>query len=227
MKRMIYVLYLCILLSAFSWRLANAGSARQQIKSISIVEAEGTSDLIVLMNKIATPISKFSGQKNCLTLDFPATEVSPEITGKSVAGRDVKLAYVDNGNAESGFARLRVYIRPDCLAAVRFSENCVIVRLTEKSGMFEPEAVNSKVLLNPQESNYSPAVVSLQEAPFEPAVRELAGQAGIELRLSGTLPESFSLELESVSPLEALKSIAEVCRLKFFRDGKAWVMSGA
>ncbi len=220
-------MYFCILLSAATWRLANAGSAKQQLKSISIVESEGYSDLVMSMDKIVKPVSRFSGQKNCLTLDFPATEVSPEIAGKALAGRGIKLAYLDKGSAEDGLTRLRLYIKSDCLAAVRFAENNVIVRLTEKSGMFEAEEAGSKVLLNPQESSYSPAVVSLLDAPFEPAVRELAGQAGIELKLSGSLPESFSLELEAVSPLEALKSIADVCKLRFFRDGKTWVMGGA
>jgi hypothetical protein len=92
--------------------------------------------------------------------------------------------------------------------------------------MLEEEASHGKVLLNPFESNYSPAVISLQDAPFEPAVRELAGQAGIDLKFAGSLPESFSVELEAVSPLEALKSIAEICRLRFFHDGKVWVMAG-
>ncbi len=227
MKRTIYFFYFCILLSATTWRLANAGSAKHQLKNVFVVESEGSSDLVMSMDKIVKPISRFSGTKNCLTLDFPATEVSPEIAGKALAGRDIKLAYLDEGDSEDGFARLRIYIKSDCLAAVRFADNKVIVRLTEKSGMSGEEAGDSKVLLNPQESNYSPAVISLQDAPFEPAVQELAGQAGIELRFAGPLPELFSLELEAASPLEALKGIADVCKLRFFRDGKTWVMSGA
>ena len=58
-------------------------------------------------------------------------------------------------------------------------------------------------------------------------LEELAAQAGIEIRLVAPLPEVFSLELETASPVEALHGIAQLYNLRFYREGKVWFMSGA
>ncbi len=227
MKRTIYLIYFFILLSAVSWRLANADSSLHRIENISFSEGEGMTEVIILMNDLVKPLARYVGQNNCLTLDFPGTKTVAETSGKTYAGRDIKLAYLKDGLEDGGLARMRFYIRPDCLASVRFADNRIMVRFAEKSFLVKPGVAGSKLLLDPKESGYSPAVISLQDAPLEPVIRELAGQAGLDIQLSGRVPETFSLELEAASPFEALKTIAEVCRLRFFRDGKTWIISGA
>ena len=227
MKRAIYLVYFCILLTALSWRLANAGPAQNRIEKISFSEAENNTDIVISMDNLVKPQARYIGANNCLTLDFPGTVVAPELTGNTFAGRDIKLAYLKEGVADGDLSRMRFYLKPHCLASLRFYDKGVIVRLSEKSVMLRPGNAESKLLLDPKESGYSPAVISLQDAPLEPVLRELAGQAGIDLTIAGKLPETFSLELEAASPFEALKTIAEVCRLRFVREGKTWILSGA
>ncbi len=226
MKRLIYLFYFCVLLTAISWRLASASSELPELLSVRLHENKSGTDLIFTFNRMVKPTTKFSGQANCLTLDFAETSISEKLPEKAFAGRDLKLGWLADSPLKENLVRARLYIQPHCLAAVRYSGQDVIVRLTEKTQAKPAQNGESRNLLNPHEDKNSPAVISLQEAPFRPAVEELAAQAGIELKLSGTLPESFSLELEASSPVEALQAIADVCNLRFYREGKIWFMAG-
>lgn len=226
MKRLIYLFYFCILLTAISWRLASASSELPELLSVRLHENKSGTDLVFTFNRMVKPATKFSGQANCLTLDFAEASISDTLPEKAFAGRDLKLGWLADSPLKENLVRARLYIQPHCLAAVRYSGQDVIVRLTEKIQTKPDRNGESRNLLNPQEDKNSPAVISLQEAPFKPAVEELAIQAGIELKLSGKLPESFSLECEASSPVEALQAIAEVCNLRFYREGKIWFMAG-
>jgi len=226
MKRLIYLFYFCVLLTAVSWRLASASSELPELLTVRLNENRSGTDLVFSFNRMVRPATRFSGQANCLTLDFAGSSISEQLSDKAFAGRDLKLGWLASSSLKENLVRARLYIQPHCLAAVRYSGQDVIVRLTEKT-QAQPDSDNdSRNLLNPHEDKNSPAVISLQEAPFRPAVEELAVQAGIELKLSGTLPESFSLEFEASSPVEALQAIADVCNLRFYREGKVWFMAG-
>ncbi|HMM59447.1 MAG TPA: hypothetical protein PKC25_04860 [Candidatus Rifleibacterium sp.] len=226
MKRLIYLFYFCVLLTAVSWRLASASSDLPELQSVRLHEASVGTDLVFSFNRMVRPATRFSGQENCLTLDFADASIAEQLAEKAFAGRDLKLGWLASLPPRENLVRARLYIQPHCLAAVRYSGENVIVRLTEKTQVKSDENSDDRKLLNPHEDKNSPAVVSLQEAPFRPAVEELASQAGIELRLSGNLPEAFSLELEASSPVEALQAIADVCNLRFYREGKVWFMAG-
>lgn len=227
MKRVIYMFYALVLLSALSWRLASASSEAPQILGFMIREQAGETDIVLSLSRMVKPFAQFSGRNNCLVLEFPGAVVAENLFKKAFTGRDLKLGYLAGQVDEETRAKVRLYIRQECLASIRYSEHDVIVRLAEKASLAGQNTEEEKALLNPQEEKYSPAVISLQDAPFQPAVMELATQAGIELKLAGQLPEVFSLELEAASPFEALRSIADVCNLKLERDGKVWMMSGA
>lgn len=227
MKRLIYLFCFCVLLTAVSWRLASASSELPELLTVRLHETSGATDLVFAFNRVVRPKTRFSGQANCLTLDFSDASISGKLSDKAFAGRDLKLGWLANSSQKENLVRARLYIQPHCLATVRYSGQEVIVRLTEKSQVKQDSSGDSRNLLNPHEDKNSPAVISLQEAPFRPAVEELAVQAGIELRLSGKLPESFSLEFEASSPVEALQTIADVCNLRFYREGKVWFMVGA
>lgn len=226
MKRLIYLFYFCVLLTAVSWRLASASSQLPELLTVRLDENRYETDLIFSFNRMVRPATKFLGQTNCLTLDFANVSIAAQLSDKAFAGRDLKLGWLANSSLKENLVRARLYIQPHCLAAVRYTGQDVIVRLTERT-QAEPDAdSDSRNLLNPHEDKNSPAVISLQEAPFRPAVEELAAQAGIELKLSGKMPESFSLEFEASSPVEALQAIADVCNLRFYREGKVWFMAG-
>jgi len=226
MKRLIYLLYFCVLLTAVSWRLANASSELPELMSVKLQENQAGTDLILTFNRLVRPTTRFSGPANCLTLDFIDVSISDNLTDRAFAGRDLKIGWVAISPLKENLIRARLYIQPHCLAAVRYSDQDVVVRLTEKTQIKPDQNGESRNLLNPHEDENSPAVISLQEAPFRPAVEELAAQAGIELKLSGKLPELFSLEFEASSPVEALQAIADICSLRFYRKGKIWFMTG-
>ena len=81
-------------------------------------------------------------------------------------------------------------------------------------------------LMNPMENNNSQIVVSLEEAPFKSVVSEIAAQAVIDIAFKGKLPETFSINLQSEDPFNALCSIAIKTGVNFYRDGKTWFMEG-
>lgn len=217
--------YFLVLLSAVSWRLAGASSKVPQLNSAIINEKAGETDIVLSLNHLVKPSILLAGKENCLILDFPDTLLAENLYRKALVSRDLKLGYLVRAETDIVKTRVRLFIRPECLASIRYSNHDVIIRLAEKIGM-NGHVENDKVLLNPQENRNSPAVISLQDAPFRPALLELASHAGIDLQFAGRTPENFSLELEASSPLEALQGIADVCSLRFYRDGKVWYMAG-
>lgn len=227
MKRLLLFITLAVSFSLFFWPSAKASPDFAKIIDFAIFEKTDEVDVIISMNRLVKPATRFSGEYNCLTLDFDRTHVDEDLLHRAFAGRALQLAYLTVIEDAKRSSRVRFYIRQDFLASVRYAGNDVVVRLAEKSGFAGRDKNDTKTLLNPQEDNYSPAVISLHDAPFQPVVEELAAQAGIEIKLVGSLPETFSLELETTSPVEALHGIAQLCNLRFYREGKIWFMSGA
>ncbi len=227
MRRILLLAVFVFVLPFFLWPVAEAKHDFAGITDFAVFEKTDEVDVIISMTRLTRPATRFSGEHNCLTLDFAQTQIDAELLQRAFAGRAIKLAYLTTTDGVKRGSRVRFYIRPDFLASVRYAGNDVIVRLTEKASFANRDKNETKTLLNPQEGSYSPAVISLHDAPFQPVIEELAAQAGIEIRLVAPLPEVFSLELETASPVEALHGIAQLYNLRFYREGKVWFMSGA
>lgn len=232
----IYILYMIILLSAISWRVTKAYPALSEIKNVSISEAENQTMVTIELSKPAKAVPFLKSSQNCIVLDFDKTVLSNELTKNAFAGRDIKLAYLSVlNNSQNAFkakkpkntkkVRAKFFLKPNCLTSVKYSGNKVFLKLAVKETMQklrEPE--NS--LLHPKEKKYAPVVISLENAPFQPVVSEIAVQAGMDLNFKGTIPETLSIEIQSEDPFEALCTIAEKANMKFYRDGKNWFLEG-
>ncbi|NCB37957.1 MAG: hypothetical protein EOM80_04235 [Erysipelotrichia bacterium] len=219
----IYIVYLIILFAAAGWRLARASSELPRIEDFIIDEREGETDVRLRLSMLKKPSVRYEGRDQCLILEFSGADIAPMLAKKAFAGRDLKLGYMVGADTDHR-SRVRLFIRPECLATIRYVENTVVVRLAEKSGFADAFAADEKKLLDPREEKYAPAVLSLHESPFEPAVLELASKAGVKLEFAGNIPEFFSAELEAPTPLDALKAIAAAHNLEFYRRGPVWYM---
>lgn len=232
----IYMFYLMILLSAISWRVTRAYPVLSEIKDVSISESEDQTLVTIDLSKPAKAIPYLKSSENCIILDFDKTVMSSELKTKAFASRDVKLAYMSVlSNSVEAFknkkpqnskkVRAKFFLKPDCLPSVKYTGNKVFLKLAVKENHLKPcEPENT--LLHPQEKKYAPVVISLENAPFQPVVSEIATQAGMELNFAGKIPETFTIELQSEDPFDALCTIAEKNNMKFYRDGKNWFMEG-
>lgn len=223
----IYFFYLLILFSALTWRLVNADSGQPGLMAFSINEREEGTDLLICMNKLQKPAAVFSGTDNSLSLDFESVSVKENLLKKAFHGRDLRLAYFVENDEENKTARVRLFPKHGCLASVRYQNNNIVVRLSAQNTVLSRRTRKNRYLINPQEEKNSPAVISLQNAPLVPVVTELAAKAGIEVRFGDSLPETFSLEVDAPTPLEAIKFLARSCNLSFRREGKFWLLKPA
>ncbi|EKD83798.1 MAG: hypothetical protein ACD_39C00444G0004, partial [uncultured bacterium] len=214
--------YLIVLLFALSWRLVNAGSESNGIADLRIEEHAADTEIIISLNAAERPAASFSGDNWCLVLDFRNAQVNANHVEKAYASRDLRLGYITVLKQKPGDARVRLYIRPGCLASLRYRDRDVIVRIAEKTALSVQTSIEPGFLLSPAEEKYAPAVISLHEAPLWPVINELATLAGVEVERSGSLPEKFSAELQAASPLEALKELAAKCDLELLRRGQIW-----
>lgn len=232
----IYILYLMILLSAISWRVTRAYPALSEIKDVNISESEDQTLISIDLTKPTKAVPFLKSSENCLILDFDKTIMSSDLKTKAFASRDVKLAYMSVlDNSIDAFktskpknnkkVRAKFFIKPDCLPSVKYLGNKVFLKLAVKETTLKPSEPEN-TLLHPREKKYAPVVISLENAPFQPVVSEIATQAGMELNFSGKLPETFTIELQSEDPFDALCTIAEKTNMKFYRDGKNWFMEG-
>lgn len=214
--------YLVVLLFALSWRLASAGSGLSGISDIAVEEGENETGIVVSLTDKNRPVASFSGEDKCLTLDFKGVAIAESLIDKAFAGRDLRLGYVTDLPQGNGTARVRLYLRSGCLASIRYRGCDVIVRIAEKTAMSAPVLIEPDFLLSPAEEKYAPVVISLHDAQLLPVINELADTAGLQIEISGKLPEKFTLEIQSDSPVEAIKRIAQACDLDLFRRGPVW-----
>jgi len=226
-RRRIYLFYLIVLLSAMFWRLANAGDSRKMPDLLSINEQVGETEVTICLHAADRPAVSFSGDDKCLVLDYQKVLTGWALAQKAYASRDLRLGYVTELHGRPGTARVRLYIRQGCLASLRYRGNDVVVRIAEKTSLSANAPITPGVLLSPNEDKYSPAVVSLHDAPLWPVVKELAELAGVEVESSGSLPERFSAELQAASPLDALKELAARLNLELVRRGQNWLISAS
>lgn len=233
----IYIFYIIIFFSAISWRVTKAYPSLSEIKNINISESEGQTIVSIDLSKPTRAIPFLKNQENCIVLDFDKTLLSKDLKTRAFASRDIKLGYlsvlaenktsVNTKKAKpTKKVRGKFFLKPDCLASVKYSENKVILKLTEKETLLKACKGPSNNLMHPKEKQYAPVVISLENAPFQPVVSEIAAQAGMSIKFTGKIPETFSMELQSEDPFDALCSIAVKTDIKFYRDGKTWYMEG-
>ena len=214
--------YLIVLLSALSWRLVSAGNSVQAVENIRIDEKDTATEIVISLNAVKRPSASFSGNYRCLILDFPKAQISEKLVKRAHASRDLRLGYITALSQRPDDTRVCLYIRPGCLATLRYQNSDVVVRIAEKTALAVSSSIEPDFLLNPTEEKYAPAVISLHDAPLLPLIDELATLAGVKVEQSGNLPAKISVELQAASPLDALKELTKVCGLEFVRRGQVW-----
>ena len=226
-----------VLLSAISWRVTRAHPSLSEIKDISISETEDQTLINIDLSKTTKVVPYLKGSENCFILEFDKSTISETLKTKAFASRDVKLGYLSavsdekSGNKNTKLknhkkVRAKFFIKPECLPSVKYLNDKVVLKLSVKENLSKTNQQPSNSLMHPQESKYAPVVISLENAPFKPVVSEIATQAGMDLHFKGNFPETFSMELQSEDPFNAICSIAEKNNINFYRDGKTWYMEG-
>ncbi len=229
--------YIMVLLSAISWRVTRANPSLSEIKNINISETEEQTLINIDLSKNTKVVPYLKGSENCFILEFDKSTLSEELKTKAFASRDIKLGYLstvtEDKNCEkntkiktSKKVRAKFFLKPECLPSVKYHNNKVVLKLSVKENLNKPSQQPSNSLMHPNESKYAPVVISLENAPFKPVVSEIATQAGMDLHFKGNFPETFSIELQSEDPFNAICTIAEKNNLNFYRDGKTWYMEG-
>ena len=226
-----------VLLSAISWRVTKAYPSLAEIKDINIVEAENQTLINIDLSKSAKVVPYLKGSENCFILEFDKSTISESIKNKAFASRDVKLGYLSLVSDErktnktskpisNKKVKAKFFLKPECIPSVKYLENKVVLKLSVKENLNKPNQP-SNFLMHPSENKYAPVVLSLENAPFKPVVSEIAAQAGMNLHFKGEFPETFSIELQSEDPFNAICSIAVKTNTNFYKDGKIWYMEGS
>lgn len=232
-RRVIYFVYLLILVSAVFYRTVRADSSATlewqvieepaTIERVELLKQDQGTDVVIGLNQKVKPRTYFLSKENSIVLDFDDVLVAEELA-EAFSNDDLKLGYIINGGNKT---RVKLFIRAKNKMKLLYDENNVVVRLRSwKEASRKTEAKKENRLVNPSDRKYSQAVLSFNNSDFEVVVKKLASEAEIELDLGGGLPQSISANFETSTPFEALRSIACENDLKFYNTGKAWYMSG-
>lgn len=226
-----------ILFSAISWRVTRAYPSLSELKEVNIAESENQTMVTINLSKQTKVVPYLKGTENCIILEFDKAIISDKLIKKAFASRDIKLAYLSVANNETNKdknakikqnkkVKAKFFFKPECLPSVKYLKDKVALKLSVKDNLAKASQQPSNTLLHPNEEKYAPVVISLEDAPFKPVVSEIATQAGMDLQFKGKLPETFSIELQSEDPFEAICAIAVKTKMKFYRDGKIWYLEG-
>ncbi len=231
----IYMLYLIILFSAISWRVTRAYPTLSEIKEVNITELDHQTMVTINLSKSTKVVPYLKSSENCIVLEFDKATISDNLKKKAFTSRDIKLGYIStaNNNKETNekpknkkTVKAKFFFKSDCLPSVKYSSDKVALKLSVKDSLAKNTQQPTNTLLHPGEQKYAPVVISIEDAPFKPVVSEIANQAGMDLQFKGEIPETFSIELQSEDPFEAICSIAVKTKMKFYRDGKIWYLEG-
>ena len=233
----IYIFYIMVLLSAISWRVTRAYPSLSEIKEVDITETDNQTLITIDLSKQTKMVPYLKSGENSIVMEFDKTVISKELKNKAFAGRDIKLGYLscvtDDNNHDKNHkvktskkVRAKFFFKPDCLPSIKYLKNKVALKLSVKENLAKTNLQPSNSLMHPSENKFAPVVVSLENAPFKAVVSEIASQAGMDLKFKGKLPETFSIELQSEDPYNAIYAIAEKTNIKFYRERKVWYMEG-
>lgn len=226
-----------VLLSAISWRVTRAYPSLSEIKEVNIVESENQTLINIDLSKTTKVVPYLKGSENCFILEFDKSIIGENLKTKAFASRDVKLGYLsaisDEKKADKNAkpvsnkkVKAKFFLKPECLPSIKYLNNKVVLKLSIKENLNKPNQPSNS-LMHPSENKFAPVVLSLENAPFKPVVSEIAAQAGMDLHFKGIFPETFSIELQSEDPFNAICSIAVKTNTNFYRDGKTWYMEGS
>ena len=235
--KFIYIFYIMVLLSAISWRVTRAYPSLSEIKDVNIVESENQTLINIDLSKATKVVPYLKGSENCFILEFDKSTIGENLKTKAFASRDVKLGYLsaisDEKKADKNAkpvsnkkVKAKFFLKPECLPSIKYLNNKVVLKLSIKENLNKPNQPSNS-LMHPSENKFAPVVLSLENAPFKPVVSEIAAQAGMDLHFKGNFPETFSIELQSEDPFNAICSIAVKTNTNFYRDGKTWYMEGS
>jgi hypothetical protein len=229
-KRVIYFIYMMILVSAVFYRTVKADSRLEWqeivegpiINSVELVKLEGGTDVVIGLNERIKPKTFFLAKENAIVLDFMKVGASTELAD-AFSNDDLKLGYVINGGDKT---RIKLFVRAENKMKLVYDENNVVVSLRNRAGAEPRRGKAAQSLVEPTDRKFSQAVLSFSDSDFETVVRQLASEAEIEVELGEGLPLSISASFETSTPFEALRSIAIENDLKFYNSGKGWFISG-
>ena len=233
----IYIFYIMVLLSAISWRVTRAYPSLSEIKDINIIESENQTLINIDLSKAAKVVPYLKGSENCFILEFDKSTITESLKTKAFASRDVKLGYLSLVSEEKNVnksskpvinkkVKAKFFLKPECIPSIKYLDNKVVLKLSVKENLNKPNQPSNS-LMHPSENKFAPVVLSLENAPFKPVVSEIAAQAGMDLHFKGNFPETFSIELQSEDPFNAICSIAVKTNSNFYRDGKIWYLEGS
>ncbi|MBR4330683.1 MAG: hypothetical protein IKO19_12415 [Candidatus Riflebacteria bacterium] len=233
----IYIFYIMVLLSAISWRVTRAYPSLSEIKDINIVESDNQTLINIDLSKATKVVPYLKGSENCFILEFDKSTIAESLKTKAFASRDVKLGYLSlisgDKNTDKNSkpvsqkkVKARFFLKPECIPSIKYLDNKVVLKLSVKENLNKLHQPSNS-LMHPSENKFAPVVLSLENAPFKPVVSEIAAQAGMDLHFKGNFPETFSIELQSEDPFNAICSIAVKTNVNFYRDGKTWYMEGS
>ena len=233
----IYIFYIMVLLSAISWRVTKAYPSLTEIKDVNIIESDNQTLINIDLSKSAKVVPYLKGSENCFILEFDKSTISESLKTKAFASRDVKLGYLSLISDEKNVGKnskpisqkkvkAKFFLKPECIPSIKYLDNKVVLKLSVKENLNKPHQPSNS-LMHPSENKFAPVVLSLENAPFKPVVSEIAAQAGMDLHFKGNFPETFSIELQSEDPFNAICSIAVKTNVNFYRDGKTWYMEGS
>jgi hypothetical protein len=222
MKRVIYLIYFMILISAIFYRTVKADSTavnKKIINKITVNKVKNGTEVVIGLNGKIRPESVFYPKENSVVLDFSDTKALKDLPEAFVA-ENLKLGCLTSSDNKT---RVKLYSKEGSRMSLVYSGNDVIVRIKSNS---KTTQMKSGLLVHPSEKKFSQAILSLNDSLFEPLVKELANEAEIDLRLGDDVPERISANFETSTPFEALRNIAYENNLKFYRDGTVWYLSG-
>lgn len=220
-NRLIYASYMVILMMAVTWRMVSADSFIPEIRVIEVVEKNEFSSIKMKLSNSLIPVVDFDIEENRLSLIFSNADVEESLKNKAFVARDLRLGYVVSDKAKRK-TMVRLFVKPDCLATVKYEDSYVIVNLTPR--ILSSGKRRQRNLINPGDEKHAPAVISLQDAPLIPVIKELADGAGIDIDFAGDLPEKFSIEYEAASSFDAIRAIALSSGLQLIPGNGKWIL---
>ncbi len=205
----------------------SAAPARVETVTVETSDTEGRIDI-----RLATPVEpvmRWIAADSCWRLDLPETESGSPMPAVTAFRGPLRQVWQGQVHADPPVQRLNLYVAPGTGMKLTRTAGGLSIRLRADaggagSGRRADAGPLPESLLLPGHGGGA-VVIDVKRSPVLPLLAELAGRAGISLRMRDDPPAIVTFRSRSESAMAALERLAKRIGMVLTHEGADWWLS--
>jgi len=209
--------------------VAAAEAAPARIAGITVETTESEGRIDIRLDTPVEPVMRWIAADSCWRLDLPGTEAGSAMPAIPAFRGPLRQVWQGQVHADPPVQRLNLYVVPGTgMKLIRTGDGVSIRLRADGGGAGSSRRAGAgplpESLLLPGHGGGA-VVIDVKRSPVLPLLGELAGRAGISLRLRDDPPAVVTFRSRSESAMAALERLAKRIDMVLSHEGADWWLS--